>query len=204
MKRTLLSVALILALFACTKENPSDSKREPTVPTSEFEALKQEVEKLKTQIETLTPGEAVEGITAEEFNLLKQNTTDEINALKEENQQLKAQISLFTSGFFEVEGLRFDKNGTLISVAKIANEVSQKVGEKTLTTTRTYDSEGRLIQIYRKYSGGSSISAGSPYYWQKVMYEYNGMNCKTTTQTSKYGLSAGTPYEEEITEATYW
>lgn len=55
-----------------------------------------------------------------------------------------------------------------------------------------------------KYSGGSSITASSPYYWQKVMYEYNGMNCKTTTQTSKYGLPAGTPYEEEITEATYW
>ena len=204
MKKILLSAALILALFACTKENPSEPKQEPTVPTSEFETLKQEVEKLKTQIETLTSGEAVDGITADEFNLLKQNTTDEINALKEENEQLKDQISLFTSGFFEVEGLRFDRNGTLISVAKIANEVSQKVGEKTLTTTRTYDAEGRLIEIYRNYSGGSSITAGSPYYWQKVIYEYSGMSCKITTQTYKYGLPAGTPYEEEITEATYW
>lgn len=93
----------------------------------------------------------MDGITAEEFSLPKQNTTDEINALKEENEQLKTQISLFTSGFFEVEGLRFDKNGTLISVPKIANEVSQKVGEKTLTTTRAYDAEGRLTEIYRKY-----------------------------------------------------
>lgn len=204
MEKSLISAVFILAIIACTKEGPSETKHEPTVPTSEFEALKQEVEKLKTQIETLTSGDAVEGITAEEFNLLKQNTTDEINALKEENEQLKAQISLFTSGFFEVDGLRFDKNGTLISVAKISNEVTQKVGEKILTTTRTFDAAGRLIQIYREYSGGGLILSGSPYYWQKVMYEYNGMTCKTTTQTSKYGLPAGTPYEEVITEETYW
>ena len=103
-----------------------------------------------------------------------------------------------------MDSLRFDKNGTLFSVAKIDNEVSKKVGEKTLTTTRTYDAKGRLVEIYRKYSGGSSITAGAPYYWQKVMYEYSGMNCKTTTQTSQYGLPAGSPYVEEITEATYW
>lgn len=189
---TILSVVSI-ALVSCTKENPSETKQEPTVPTSEFEALKHEVEELKAQIRSLSPGETTPGVSIEEFN-----------ALKGENEDLKAQIALFTSGFFEVDGLRFDKNGTLISVAKIENEVSQKVGEKTLTTTRTYDAEGRVIEIMRRYSGGSSITAGSPYYWQKVMYEYSGMSCKTTTQTSKYGLPAGTPYEEEITEATYW
>jgi len=193
MKKPLLSVSIILALLACTKENTTETKPEETVPTSEFEALKQEVAELKSQIQSLTPEEQTQVISVEDFN-----------ALKRENEELKAQISLFTSGFFEVDGLRFDRNGTLISVAKIDNEVSKKVGEKTLTTTRTYDAKGRLVEIYRKYSGGSSINAGSPYYWQKVMYEYNGMNCKTTTQTSKFGLAAGTPYEEEITEATYW
>lgn len=193
MKLSYIPAIIILALFSCTKENTTENKPEPAVPTSEFEALKQEVAELKSQIHNLTPGEQAPCVSVEEFN-----------ALKQENEELKAQISLFTSGFFEVDGLRFDKNGTLISVAKIDNEVSKKVGEKTLTTTRTYDAKGRLVEIYRKYSGGSSITAGSPYYWQKVMYEYNGMNCKTTTQTSKYGLPAGTPYEEEITEATYW
>ena len=171
MKKTLILFAVILAALSCTKENTDKPTPEPTVPTSEFEALKQEVERLKAQIEALAPGEAVDGITAEEFNLLKENTTNEINNLKEESGPLREQISLFTSGFFEVDGLRFDKNGTLISVAKIENEVSQKVGEKTLTTTRTYDAEGRLIQIYRQYSGGPTIMAGSPYYWQKVIYE---------------------------------
>ena len=204
MRKSLIIAAVILAAVSCSKDNTGKTTPESPIPTSEFEALKQEVEKLKDQMETLTSGDAIEGITAEEFNLLKENTTNEISALKEENERLKAQISLFTSGFFEVDGLRFDKNGTRISVAKIENEVSQKIGGKTLTTTRTYDSEGRLVQIYRRYSGGDSISAGYPYYWQKVIYEYNGMKCKITTQTNKYGLPAGTPYEEEISESTYW
>lgn len=193
MKKSLLSVAIILALLACTKENTTETKPEQTVPASEFEALKQEVAELKSQIQSLTPGEQTQVISVEDFN-----------ALKRENEELKAQISLFTSGFFEVDGLRFDRNGTLISVAKIDNEVSKKVGEKTLTTTRTYDAKGRLVEIYRKYSGGSSINAGSPYYWQKVLYEYSGMKCRITTQTSRYGLSVDTPYEEEVSEATYW
>lgn len=193
MKKMLLAMALVFFAISCTKENSEDSKPEQNIPTSEFEALKQEVEKMKLQIEELTSGEPTDAVTVEDFN-----------ALKRENEELKAQISLFTSGFFEVDGLRFDKNGTLISVARVENEYSQKIGDKTLTTTRTYDGEGRLTQIYRKYSGGNSLTAGSPYYWQKVLYEYNGMRCKITTQTYKSGLGAGIPYEEEITEATYW
>ena len=193
MKKTIFAIACVIVALSCSKENTEDLNTEQSIPVTEFEALKQEVEKLKTQIEALTPGEPSEVVTIEDFNILKR-----------ENEELKAQISLFTSGFFEVDGLRFDKNGTLISVAKIEKEYTQKVGDKTLTTTRTYDGEGRLIQIYRKYSGGNSITAGSPFYWQKVIYEYNGMSCKVTTQTNKYGLPVGTPYEEEITEATYW
>ncbi len=193
MKRVILASVAVLALWACTKNNPESNSQEAVVPKSEFEALKQEVARLKTQIESITSSDPASIVSVEEFNELKQ-----------ENEQLKAQIGLFTSGFFEVDGLRFDKNGTLISVAKIENETSQKVGDRTLTTTRTYDDKGRLVQINRSYSGGSSLSSGSPFYWQKVMYEYNGMKCKITTQTSKFGLAAGTPYEEEITETSYW
>ena len=193
MKRAILASFAVLAFWACTKENPESNHQEAVVPKSEFEALKQEVMRLKSQVELYTSGDPAEVVSVEEFNELKQ-----------ENERLKAQIGLFTSGFFEVDGLRFDKNGTLISVAKIEDETSQKVGDRTLTTKRTYDDKGRLVQIYRSYSGGGSFSSGSPFYWQKVMYEYNGMKCKTTTQTSKYGLAAGTPYEEEITETTYW
>lgn len=194
MKRSFISAVLIITLFACTKESPSEITPEPTVSTSEFEALKQEVAELKSRIQDLTPGEQTQGVSVEEFN-----------ALKKENEELKSQISLFTSGFFEVDGLRFDRNGTLISVPKLAAEVSEKASNnKTLTTTRSYDTEGRLIEIYREYSDGISLFAGSPYYWQKVMYEYNGMSCKTTTRTYRSGLPAGTPYEEEVSEATYW
>ena len=193
MKKTLFTIVCAIIALSCTKENTEDSKIEQSIPITEFESLKQEVERLKIQLEDLTSREPSDV-----------STIEEINALKRENEELKAQISLFTSGFFEVDGLRFDKNGTLISVAKLENESTQKVGDKTLTTTRTYDGEGRLIQIYRQYSGGNSINAGSPYYWQKVIYEYNGMSCKVTTQTNKYGLPAGTPYEEKISEATYW
>lgn len=193
MKRVILASVAVLAFWTCTKENPDSNNQEAVVPKSEFEALKQEVMRLKSQVESLAPADPADVVSVEEFNELKQ-----------ENEQLKTQIGLLTSGFFEVDGLRFDKNGTLISVPKIENETSQTVGDKTLTTTRTYDDKGRLVQIYRAYSGGYSITAGSPFYWQRVIYEYNGLRCKTTTQTSKYGLAAGTPYEEEITETTYW
>ena len=193
MKKTIFTIVCAIIALSCTKENTEDSKIEQSIPINEFESLKQEVEKLKIQLEDLTSREPSDV-----------STIEEINALKRENEELKTQISLFTSGFFEVDGLRFDKNGTLISVAKLEKESTQIDGDKTLTTTRTYDGEGRLIQIYRKYSGGNSINAGSPYYWQKVIYEYNGMSCKVTTQTNKYGLPAGTPYEEKISEATYW
>ena len=193
MKKTVFTIVCVIIALSCMKENTEDSKIEQSIPITEFESLKQEVERLKIQLEDLTSREPSDVAIIEE-----------IKTLKRENEELKAQISLFTSGFFEVDGLRFDKNGTLISVAKLENESTQKVGDKTLTTTRTYDGEGRLIQIYRQYSGGNSINAGSPYYWQKVIYEYNGMSCKVTTQTNKYGLPAGTPYEEKISEATYW
>lgn len=107
MNKSLLSVAIILALLAYTKENTTETKPEQTVPASEFEALKQEVAELKSQIQNLTSGEQTQVVSVEDFS-----------ALKRENEELKAQISLFTSGFFEVDGLRFDRNGTLISVAK--------------------------------------------------------------------------------------
>ena len=193
MKRVIIASVAVLAIWACTKESLESNSQEAVVPKSEFEALKQEVARLKTQIESITSSDPASIVSVEEFN-----------ELKLENEQLKVQIGLFTSGFFEVDGLRFDRNGTLISVPKIDNETSQQVGDRTLTTTRTYDDKGRLIQIYRAYSGGSSITAGSPFYWQKVIYEYNGLKCKTTTQTSRFGLQAGTPYEEEITETNYW
>lgn len=193
MKKTLIAFIIILGALSCTKENTENSNHEQTIPTSEFEVLKQEVAEMKSQIQNLTSSTQTSGVSMADFN-----------ALKQENEELKAQIGLLTSGFFEVDGLRFDKNGVLISVPKIEDEISEKSGEKTRTTTRKYDDKGRLIQIYREYSGGSSILAGSPYYWQKVIYEYNGMTCKITTQTSKSGLPAGVPYEEEIKESSYW
>ena len=133
---------------------------------------------------------------------------DEFEALKQENDALKAQVELLTSDFFEVDGLRFDRNGTLISVPRLESEVVEEAGYVmvsvfTLTTTRTYDAEGRVIEIYRKYNTTSEW-ANIPYYWQKVFYEYNGKTCRITTQTNQRNMGAGVPYLEEITETTYW
>ena len=142
------------------------------------------------------------------FDQLKLSQEDALTRLLDpsiENETLKAQVELLTAGFFEVDGLRFDKNGTLISVPKLEDEVVSDWREKNvkLTTTRTHDAEGRIIEVMNKYSGYNSMNS-IPYYWQKTMYEYTGKSCKTTTQTYKSGLAAGTPYEEVITEATYW
>lgn len=193
MKKTLITIAVAIVALSCTREDTSNNSPDPIIPISEFEALKQEVEHLKIQVASITPGEPLEAVTVEEFNELKQ-----------ENEQLKAQIELFTSGFFEVDGLRFDKNGSLISVRRIESVESREVGNQTLTTTRTYDDEGRIIDIYNEYTGGSSLEHGRPYYWQRTMYEYIGKKCITTTRTYYYGMSVTIPYEEEITEAVYW
>lgn len=193
MKNILIAIAVVLVSLSCTKENSDENSHESTILTSEFEALKQEVEQLKVQVASIAPSEPLDVVTVEEFNELKQ-----------ENEQLKAQIALFTSGFFEVDGLRFDRNGTLISVQKRESIESRKVGNQTLTTTRTYDDEGRVIDIYNEYSGGSSIERGIPYYWQRTMYEYVGKKCITTTRKNYSGMSVTIPYEEEVSEAVYW
>ena len=204
MKKTLIAIAVVLIGLSCTKENPSPTPQEKTVPVTEFEALKEEVAQLKAKVEALTPSEPGEGVSVEEFNTLKEDTTNEINALKEENEELKAQIGKFTSGFFEVDGLRFDRNGSLISLAKIESVVEEKAGETlTLTTTRTYDAQNRLIEIYSKYTGGNSVIYG-PYEWRRIIYEYSGMTCKITTRTAKRNMPVGVPYEEEVKENVYW
>ena len=185
MKNHLFVITTILLALSCTKEQPETSKPNQTVPASEFEALKKEVEELKTTIASLTSG------------------TD-LETLKQENEALKAQVELLTSGFFEVDGLRFDKNGTLISVPKLEDKTTENVGYNTiLTTTRKYDTDGRVIEILRDYKN-DGMGAAVPYNWQKILFEYSGKMCKTTTQTSKSGLPAGTNYEEVITQQTYW
>ena len=192
MKKHLFVISIILLAISCTKEQPETIKLDQEVPLSEFQALKKEVEELKAIVVALTPDSQEPGVSKSEFD-----------ALKQENEALKAQVELLTSGFFEVDGLRFDKNGTLISVQKLESQATEKVGNNTLTITRKYDAEGRVIEILRDYNTHSEFSGG-PYYWQKTLYEYTGKKCKTTIQTSKWGLPAGVPYEEEITEATYW
>ena len=185
MRPLFIAVVLCLVAISCSKEQSESPKQDQTVPASEFEALKKEVEDLKAALAAIT--------------------SENIEVLKQENEALKAQVESLTSGFFEVDGLRFDKNGTLISVPILEREVVKDVGGGvSLTVTRSYDGEGRVIEIMNKYSGMSYNYSYGPYYWQKVIYEYSGKKCKTTTQTSKYGLPAGTPYEEEIVETTYW
>ncbi len=193
MKKSLFVIAAIILACSCTKEQPNTNKQDQEVPASEFQALKKEVEELKSQVKALTPGEETPVVSVSEFE-----------ALKKENEQLKAQVEMLTSGFFEVDGLRFDNNGTLISLPVLAKEIVQDLGNyHTLSTERTLDTQGRLIETMSRYGGYGSVLT-PPYNWKKTTYEYSGKTCKITIQTNKYGLPAGVPYEEEITETTYW
>ena len=195
MKKSFIAIAVLSILFACTKEQAEAPENENEVSLTEIQELRKEIEELKAQVEALTPGDSESGVSMSEFE-----------ALKAANEELKLQVELLTAGFFEVDGLRFDLNGTLISTEKLASEVVEDKntnGNVKLTTTRTYDSAGRVIEIMRKYSGYNSMSS-IPYYWRQELYEYNGKTSRTTTRTNKYGLPAGTEYEEVISEKTYW
>ncbi len=194
MKRCLVAIISLLVISSCTKEDAKDKEQDNSTQMSEIEELRQEIEYLKEQIENLSPsGTDQGGVSVSDFE-----------ALKAENENLKAQVALYTSTFFEVDGLRFNQNGTLISTEKLENEVVEKTSSGvTLTTTRTYDAEGRVIDIMRRYSGYNSMSS-IPYYWRQEIYEYSGKTCTKTTRTNKYGLAAGTPYEEVVAVQTYW
>lgn len=192
MKKIWIGLLLIAPIVSCTKEQTTPINPKPDVTVSEIESLKRDIKDLQEKISALTPGEEAQFVSVEEFE-----------AIKQENEMLKVQVESLTSGFFEIDGLRFDKNGTLISIPKLESTMDEKVGSYTLTTKRTYDDKGRVIEILRDYNTTSEFAA-VPYYWEKTLYEYSGMNCKTTTQTRKRGLAAGVPYEEIITEATYW
>lgn len=193
MKKLFFVSVMILAVCSCIKEQPEKNHQEPKVSASDLDALKKEIEDLKTTVASLTPGTQEPSVSVEDFETLKKG-----------NEELKAQVELLSSSFFEVDGLRFDKNGTLISTPYYSSESVQDLGyNHTLTIQRTLDENGRLAETMSRYSGYNSVT-NPPFYWQKVVYEYNGKTCKTTTQTSKWGLAAGVPYEEEITEITYW
>lgn len=196
MKKVLFASIFILLTLSCTKVEPKTENKDQDIPASEFQALKKEVEDLKATISSLT-GNQEQIVSKSEFD-----------ALKQENDALKAQVELLTSDFFDVDGLRFDKNGTLISLPKLESVMTREEGSYagsaiTLTTTRTYDAEGRVIEILRDYNPKREF-ASVPYYWQKVLYEYDGKTCKTTTQTNQKNMGAGVPYLEDIAETTYW
>ena len=193
MKKELIACMFILLAFSCTKEQPKTDNQGQDIPISEFQVLKKQVEELKAIVDSMNSGNQEQSVSQSEFD-----------ALKQENEALKSQVELLTSGFFEVDGLRFDRNGSLISLQMLESESVQDLGNnRTLTTERTLDAQGRLIETMSRYGGYSSLNT-PPYYWRRTIYEYNGKICRTTMQTYKYGLPAGVPYEEEITETTYW
>lgn len=193
MKKSILAIAVIILAISCTKEQPGTGKQDQSIPESEFQALKKEVEELKATISSLTPG-SQDAVSKDEFE-----------ALKQENEALKAQVASLTSTFFEVDGLRFDKNGDIISTPK--KPASLTIDENAYrfgmhTTTRTYDAEGRLVETYDEYSPIGLSYFTPPFYWQKVQYEYSGKTCKTTTRTHNQPVDG--QYEEVITETIYW
>ena len=193
MKKLFFVSVLIVAVCSCTKEQPESTKPESTSAT-ELEALKQEIKALREKVESLTPAEPGQWAPA-----------SELEALKQENVALKAKVEKLSSTFFEVDGLWFDHNGDIISTPKKPS--SQTTDENKYrfgmhTSTRTYDSEGRLMETYDEYNQIGLSYFTPPFYWQKVTYDYKGKTCKKTTQTNNQPVAG--QYEEEITETEYW
>lgn len=195
MRKSIFTIALLSILIACQKENATTPK-EPEVSTNDIEALRQEIDELKTIVESLKPGTG-----KVDENESKWASVEEFENLKKENEELKSQIQLLTSGFFEVEGLRFNKNGDVISTPKIESNYKIQTNTGKLTMSRTFDEYGRLIETYGEYSEYSSIPS-PPYYWQRVIYSYNGKTVQKSTETSSdsYGIYTN----KETTETTYW
>ena len=162
------------------------------VSATEIDSLKKEITELRAAVEALILGEETPSPSV---------SIEEFNALKEENETLKSQVTILMSTFFEVDGLRFNKNGDVISVPKIESSYEKQTNTGKLTMTRTFDENGRLIETYGQYSGYSS-SQTPPYYWQRVAYEYNGKTVTTNTETSSY--SYGIYTHKESSEITYW
>lgn len=193
MKKTFISLLFLLTILSCTKEEPDSSssqnqKLETDNLLSEIEALRQEVQELRDLLETITIVSDLDAINQK---------LDDLNDIKEE-------IGELTSYYFEVDGLRFDKNGNVVSTPKLENVVVENgSGNSTLTTTRTYDGEGRLIELMKKYSN-YSMAETLPFIWKQEIYEYNGKTLITTRRTDKNGLPAGQDYEETITATEYW
>lgn len=196
MKKIILSLVVLSTILSCTKEESGlqNQKPEESVSVSEIETLRKEVQELRDLIETMTSLNDIEEL---KNRLDSIPTSEDINEVKE-------QVGELTSQYFEVDGLRFDKNGDVISTPKYDNEIVEEKSGGKHTTTRTYDGEGRLIELMKQYSGYSQGGQGLPYIWRQELYEYNGNTVVTTQRTYKWGLSVYVPYEEVITTTVYW
>ena len=193
MKKVFIASMCFLFALSCTKEQPKTDNKEQNIPLSEFQALKKEVEDLTITISSIT-GSQEQGVSQSDFD-----------ALKQENEELKAQVELLTSTFFEVDGLRFNQNGEVVSTPKLPDsEVIKGVYDIPYSVTRTHDAQGRLIECYEEYQYGSYGYHNPPFLWNKVTYEYNGKVCRVTTQTHDYYSHVTEPAKEVVTETTYW
>ena len=193
MKKLLIVSAFIFLALSCTKEQPKTDNKNQDIPVGEFQALKKEVEDLKVAISTMTDGQE-QGVSKSEFE-----------ALKQENEALRAQIELLTSTFFEVDGLRFNQNGEVVSTPKLADsEVVKGPYDIPYSVTRTHDAQGRLIECYESYEYGNYGYYSPPFLWNKVTYEFNGKVCRVTTQTHDFYGHVSNPPKEVVTETTYW
>ena len=193
MNKVFITSVFIILTLSCTKEEPKTDNKDQDIPVSEFQALKKEVENLKAAVSSMT-GSQEQVVSKDEFD-----------ALKQENEALKAQIELLTSTFFEVDGLRFNQNGEVISTPKLADSEEVKgVYDIPYSVTRTHDAAGRLIECFEEYKYDNYGYHNPPFLWNKVIYEYNGKVCKVTTQTHDYYSHVSEPPKEVVTETTYW
>lgn len=196
MKKIILSLIVLSTILSCSKDESGTQNQKPeeNVSISEIETLRKEVQELRELVETMTSLNDIEEI---------KNKLDSIPT-NEDIDEVRGKVVELTSQYFEVDGLRFNKNGDIISTPKYDSEIVEKKSGGTHTTTRTYDGEGRLIELMKKYSNYSQGGQGLPYIWRQEMYEYNGNTVTTTQRTYKWGLSVYEDYEEVITTTVYW
>lgn len=118
MKKIILSLIVLSTILSCSKDesDTQNQKSEENVSISEIETLRKEVQELRELVEAMTSLNDIEEI---------KNKMDSIPT-NEDIDEVRSKVVELTSQYFEVDGLRFNKNGDVISTPKYDSEIVDK------------------------------------------------------------------------------